>query len=40
MPGIKTVLDLRGKYATPRKSLTDPAKYVDLAYYDKAFGRR
>jgi ABC-type nitrate/sulfonate/bicarbonate transport system substrate-binding protein len=40
MPGIKTVLDLRGKYATPRKSLTDPAKYVDLAYYDKAFGKR
>jgi len=33
------VLQLRGKYATPQKSLTDPMKYVDLAYYNKAFGK-
>ncbi|MEP6656080.1 MAG: ABC transporter substrate-binding protein [Betaproteobacteria bacterium] len=38
--GIETVLMLRGKYATPAKALTDPMKYVDLGYYDKAFGGR
>jgi len=37
--GIRTVLQLRAKYATPRKDLTDPMKYVDLAYYNKAFGK-
>ncbi|HEY1329177.1 MAG TPA: ABC transporter substrate-binding protein [Casimicrobiaceae bacterium] len=36
--GIATVLALRSKYATPKKDLTDPAKYVDLTWYDKAFG--
>ena len=35
--GVKTVLDLRSKYATPQKTLTDPSKYVDLTYYQKAF---
>jgi ABC-type nitrate/sulfonate/bicarbonate transport system substrate-binding protein len=40
MDGIRTVLALRGKYGTPRKSLADPAKYVDLTYYEKASGRR
>ena len=38
--GIRTVLALRSKFATPQKSLEDPLKYVDLAYYDKAFGKR
>jgi ABC-type nitrate/sulfonate/bicarbonate transport system substrate-binding protein len=38
--GIRTVLQLRGKYATPQKTLTDPMKYVDLRYYDKAFGKQ
>ena len=37
--GMRTVLELRGKYATPRKELGDPAKYLDLTYYDKAFAR-
>jgi ABC-type nitrate/sulfonate/bicarbonate transport system substrate-binding protein len=36
VPGIKTVLDLRSKYAQPPKRLTDPAKYYDLQYYAKA----
>ena len=36
VPGIKTVLALRSKYATPPKQLTDPAKYYDLQYYAKA----
>jgi ABC-type nitrate/sulfonate/bicarbonate transport system substrate-binding protein len=36
VPGIKTVLALRSKYAQPPKQLTDPAKYYDLQYYAKA----
>jgi len=40
MNGIRTVLELRSKYATPRKTLTDPMKYVDLSYYEKAFGKQ
>jgi ABC-type nitrate/sulfonate/bicarbonate transport system substrate-binding protein len=35
--GIATVLALRSKYATPKKTLADPARYVDLTWYDKAF---
>jgi ABC-type nitrate/sulfonate/bicarbonate transport system substrate-binding protein len=38
--GIATVLQLRGKYATPRKALSDPMKYVDMRYHDKAFGKQ
>ena len=38
--GIRTVLELRDKYAMPHKTLTDPMKYVDLTYYDKAFGKQ
>jgi ABC-type nitrate/sulfonate/bicarbonate transport system substrate-binding protein len=37
--GIRTVLQLRSKYATPPKVLDDPMKYVDLAYYEQAFGK-
>ena len=37
--GIRMVLQLRGKFATPQKTLPDPMKYVDLAYYNKAFGK-
>jgi hypothetical protein len=33
------VLALRSKYATPAKVLNDPARYVDLRFYDKAFPR-
>jgi len=36
--GIANVLALRSKYATPPKALNDPMKYVDLTWYDKAFG--
>ena len=35
--GIGTVLALRSKYATPAKTLSDPSRYVDLTFYDKAF---
>jgi ABC-type nitrate/sulfonate/bicarbonate transport system substrate-binding protein len=38
--GIRTVLQLRSKYGSPQKTLTDPMKYVDLTYYDKAFAKR
>lgn len=34
--GIKTVLMLREKYATPSKKLNNPEKYIDLHYYKKA----
>jgi ABC-type nitrate/sulfonate/bicarbonate transport system substrate-binding protein len=37
--GIRTVLALRTQYGEPKKTLTDPAKYYDLAYYQKALGR-
>ena len=36
MPGVATVLKLRSAYAEPKKALTDPGKYIDLAYYAKA----
>jgi ABC-type nitrate/sulfonate/bicarbonate transport system substrate-binding protein len=36
VPGVKTVLTLRSKYAQPPKPLTDPAKYYDLQYHAKA----
>ena len=38
--GIRTVLWLRSKYGLPRKELTDPAPYIDLSYYDQAFGKK
>jgi ABC-type nitrate/sulfonate/bicarbonate transport system substrate-binding protein len=38
--GIETVLALRSKYATPPRTLTDPAKYVDTSFHEKAFGAR
>jgi ABC-type nitrate/sulfonate/bicarbonate transport system substrate-binding protein len=37
--GVKTVLALRTKYGMPQKMLTDPMKYVDLSYYEKALGK-
>ncbi|HVO87019.1 MAG TPA: ABC transporter substrate-binding protein [Casimicrobiaceae bacterium] len=38
--GIATVLALRSKYGEPRKNLTDPSRYIDLSYYEKAFVKR
>jgi ABC-type nitrate/sulfonate/bicarbonate transport system substrate-binding protein len=34
--GIATVLKLRSEFGVPRKTLTDPDKYVDESYYKKA----
>ena len=36
MEGVETVLALRSAYAEPRKTLSDPGKYIDLSYYAKA----
>jgi ABC-type nitrate/sulfonate/bicarbonate transport system substrate-binding protein len=33
---IRTVLGLRSKFGEPRKTLDDPAKYIDTSYRDKA----
>jgi len=38
--GIGTVLRLRSRYGVPQKVLTDPAPYIDLSYYERAFGKR
>jgi ABC-type nitrate/sulfonate/bicarbonate transport system substrate-binding protein len=38
MAGLRAVLELRSKFGEPRKTLTDPARYVDPAYLQKAFG--
>jgi ABC-type nitrate/sulfonate/bicarbonate transport system substrate-binding protein len=36
LAGMRTVLRLRSKFGSPQKTLTDPMKYVDLSYYDRA----
>src|SRR6267143_1185080 len=36
LEGVRTVLQLRSKYAEPKKSLTDPAKYYDASFYQAA----
>ena len=36
MKGLATVLALRSKYGEPRKALSDPARYVDNTYVEKA----
>jgi ABC-type nitrate/sulfonate/bicarbonate transport system substrate-binding protein len=36
--GIATVLKLRSEFGQPQKTLTDPGKYVDESYYNKAIG--
>ncbi|MCC6948353.1 MAG: ABC transporter substrate-binding protein [Bradyrhizobiaceae bacterium] len=38
LAGIQQVLALRSEYGHPKKSLTDPGKYLDLGYYDAARG--
>ena len=39
LEGVRTVLQLRSKYGRPRKTLSDPAKYYDPAFYEAAMGR-
>ena len=38
--GLRAVLDLRSKYGLPQKTLNEPARYLDLGYLEKAFGKR
>jgi ABC-type nitrate/sulfonate/bicarbonate transport system substrate-binding protein len=38
MDGVKMLLTLRNDLANSSKTLTDPSKYVDLSYYQKAIG--
>jgi ABC-type nitrate/sulfonate/bicarbonate transport system substrate-binding protein len=39
MQGAQTVLALRSKYAEPKKALSDPGKYIDASYREKALAR-
>ena len=34
--GVRMLLDLRNAYSGSDKKLTDPLKYVDMSYYEKA----
>jgi ABC-type nitrate/sulfonate/bicarbonate transport system substrate-binding protein len=34
--GLRKVLELRSEYGQPKRKLSDPARYYDLRYYDKA----
>jgi len=36
MAGVRKVLELRNEYGSPKKSLTDPARYYDPQYYEAA----
>ena len=38
MDGVKMLLTLRNEVAPAGKQLTDPSKYIDLSYYEKATG--
>ena len=40
LEGARTVLKLRSEYGRPPKELTDPTRYVDLSYYERASGPR
>ncbi len=39
MTGLKTVLELRSRYAKPAKPLDDPMKYYDPSYHMEAMSR-
>lgn len=36
--GIRSVLELRSRYAVPARELDQPEKYVDLSYYERTAG--
>ncbi len=38
MDGMKTVLALRSKYAEPKKTLSDPGRYLDMTFRTRALG--
>ena len=39
LPGVQRVLELRAKWAEPKKTLGEPSKYYDPRYYDEALRR-
>ena len=39
LAGLRCVLELRSRYAIPRKELTDPMAYCDLSYFEQAIAR-
>jgi ABC-type nitrate/sulfonate/bicarbonate transport system substrate-binding protein len=39
MDGVKMLLSLRNQFGEPKKTLTDPSKYIDLSYYEKAMAK-
>jgi hypothetical protein len=39
MQGVKRVLELRAKWAEPKKALGEASKYYDSRYYDAAVRR-
>jgi ABC-type nitrate/sulfonate/bicarbonate transport system substrate-binding protein len=39
LPGVQRVLELRAKWAEPKKTLGEPSKYYDSQYYDEALRR-
>jgi ABC-type nitrate/sulfonate/bicarbonate transport system substrate-binding protein len=39
LEGVKTLLDLRNELSGSPVKLTDPSKYIDLSYYEKAVGK-
>jgi hypothetical protein len=40
LPGLRTVLRLRSRYAQGAKKLGEPLKYYDPSYYDSAMHSR
>lgn len=40
LAGIETVLKVRSEFGRPQKTLTDPLRYVDESYYQRAVGGR
>jgi len=39
LEGIRTVLKVRSEFGEPRKQLTDPMKYIDESYYERALAQ-
>jgi hypothetical protein len=38
LDGVRTVLALRSRYGQPQKTLSDPTRYWDSSWYDRAVG--
>jgi hypothetical protein len=38
--GVKMLLQLRNEFSGSPQKLSDPYKYIDLTYYEKAMGKK